>query len=54
MNATPSDVGACLLLTTSLLLTAYQVESARLHTKLDAVRSDLRSVVEAFKKKKKG
>jgi len=31
-----------------------QVESARLHTKLDAVRSDLRSVVEAFKKKKKG
>jgi hypothetical protein len=37
-----------------LLLLAYQVESARLHTKLDDMRSDLRLVIDAYKKKKTG
>tara|TARA_B110001469_G_C9582057_1_gene288686 strand:+ start:878 stop:985 length:108 start_codon:yes stop_codon:yes gene_type:complete len=35
-------------------LLAYQVESARLHTKLDDMRSDLRLVIDAYKKKKTG
>ena len=33
---------------------AHQVESARLHTKLDDMRSDLRLVIDAYKKKKTG
>ena len=49
LTTTAATLGGVAL--TSHLLTS-QVESARLHTKLDDMQADLRRVIDAYKKKK--